>query len=51
MVMKKIGEAYIDSSVNKKGREFIFVHRGPLNENDKHWGMRSSMKFRKILER
>ena len=35
---------------NSKGYTFTKVIRGPLNDNDKHWGMRSNLDFMKILK-
>ena len=34
---------------NAKGYIFTKVIRGPLNDNDKHWGMRSNLDFMEIL--
>lgn len=37
-------KAYISNETGK-------LFRGPLNENDKHWGMRGNKKFRKELKK
>lgn len=36
---------------NIKGYTFSRVIRGPLNDNDKHWGMRSNLDFMTILKK
>ena len=45
----------VENTFNKKGVKvtipYTNVERGPLNNADKHYGKRSSMKLRKLLER
>ena len=42
-------KARLEKSTNKQGYTFEKVIRGPLNENDKHWGKRSNLEFMKKL--
>ena len=44
-------KARIVQETNAKGYTFPRLIRGKLNDKDKYWGMRSSMNFRKMLEK
>ena len=44
-MVKRIGKAELWRTDN--GKEYI--KRGPLNNGDKHWGMRSNFKFMQVL--
>jgi len=44
-------KAELVKSTNLKGVTSTRVIRGKLNEGDKHWGKRSNIKFRKLLEK
>lgn len=43
-------KARIFKTINALGYPTTKVIRGPLNDDDKHWGMRSNMRFRKMLK-
>lgn len=47
-ILGQKGEAKLEEIVTAERSQQIMT-RGKLTETDKHWGMRSNLKFRKIL--